>query len=83
MFKSLIKNLKKKKKIIYSCRTAMSKNLIDDCYIGNRWTVVPITHCTSHKGSFIVIDTLTNEEYDVEFCKKLKSKQKKWIVIWR
>ena len=74
MLELLIRNLKKKRKIIYSCRAAMAKNLFDDCYFGNRWTVVPITHCTSRKGSFIVIDNLTNEEYDVEFCKGLKSK---------
>ena len=83
MLELLIRNLKKKRKIIYSCRAAMAKNLFDDCYFGNRWTVVPITHCTSRKGSFIVIDNLTNEEYDVEFCKGLKSKRKRWFVIWR
>ena len=83
MFKKFTKNLKMKRKIIYSCRTAMAKNLFDDCYFGNRWTVVPIIHCTSRKGSFIVIDNLTNEEYDVEFFKGLKSKQKRWVVIGR
>jgi hypothetical protein len=83
MFEKLIRNPKKKRKIIFPCRVAMAKNLFDDCYFGNRWIVVPIIHGSFRKGSFIVIDTLTNEEYDVEFCKGLKSKQKRSIVTWR
>jgi len=83
MLKKLIRDIKKKRNIVYPCRRHMDKSLHDDCYIGQRWIVVPIAHCTSYIGSFIVIDSLKNEEYEVNYSKGLKSKQKRWKVIRR
>jgi hypothetical protein len=83
MLKKFIRDIKKKRNIVQPCRSHMDDYYHDDCYIGDRWIVVPIKHCTSKIGSFIVIDTLKNEEYEVNYFKRLTSKQKKWIVLCR